>query len=357
MAIIWKGLGNETLDLEEAFDLIIDDKTQKIEYMQEVAKKSNDLIKKELLRTESSNFFNDTQFILTDKSIQLLEECHLSLSFNTESKNDCISPDEIVTKELFFSDEQTQKLQLLKNLLIDDQYKQIQDRLKGKGLPSGITFLFHGVPGTGKTEMVKQLAKLSNRELMKVNISQAKSKWFGESEKRVKLIFDDYKKYAKSAKRTPILFFNEADALISKRTSNASNQQFNTQQTENTLQNILLDELENFDGILAATTNMVENIDSAFDRRFLYKIQFDKPTLAIRAKIWKEKLPMLTKKQCESLANSYNLTGGQIDNIVRKMEIEEIIKGDVLKYGRVASNCEDELLRQRNNEQIGFKFH
>lgn len=159
------------------------------------------------------------------------------------------------------------QLETLKNLLPEEKFVETQKRLKEKGLPEGITVLLHGHPGTGKTEVVNQLAKATNRQIMKVDISQTKSKWFGESEKMIKKIFTDYQNFAKDCDQTPILLFNEADAIISKRKDLNSS---NVAQTENALQNIILEELENFAGILMATTNLAENLDSAFDRKISF---------------------------------------------------------------------------------------
>jgi len=147
---------------------------------------------------------------------------------------------------------------------------------------------------------------------MKVEISQSKSAWFGESEKIIKRIFTEYKTFLEECKRTPILFFNEADAIISKRKDISKS---SVAQTENAMQNILLEELENFEGILIATTNLVSNLDPAFERRFLFKVRFHKPNDAIRARIWKSKLPFLNKHDCMALAEKYDFSGGQIENV------------------------------------------
>ena len=84
-------------------------------------------------------------------------------------------------------------------------------------MPSGITVLFHGAPGTGKTASTYQIAKNTGRDIMMVDISDTKSMWFGESEKRIKAVFADYNKSLKYSKIAPILVFNEADAVFSKR--------------------------------------------------------------------------------------------------------------------------------------------
>ncbi|MBK8674302.1 MAG: AAA family ATPase [Bacteroidetes bacterium] len=132
----------------------------------------------------------------------------------------------------------------------------------------GITILLHGKPGTGKTETVYQMAKQTQRNIYRVDISNLKV-WFGESQKIIKKLFDDYYKYMKTQDNIPILFFNEADGVINKRKDSSSS---NTAQTENEIQNIILQEMEDFKGILMATTNLIDNIDNAFDRRFLFKL-------------------------------------------------------------------------------------
>lgn len=90
----------------------------------------------------------------------------------------------------------------LKNLLQEKHYKEICQRMKKKGFHSGFTCLFYGTPGTGKTETVYQLAKLTGRDVMVVDIPQVRSMWVGESEKNVKGIFTRYAGLAKDARRT-----------------------------------------------------------------------------------------------------------------------------------------------------------
>ena len=166
-------------------------------------------------------------------------------------------------------------------------------------------------------------------------------------------MFKDYKSYAKKQSLTPILFFNEADAIIAKRkeanTSNVSD-------TENRIQNILLEEIENFEGILIATTNLATNMDTAFERRFLFKIEFQKPGVKAKSQIWKSKMPQLPDEDCELLASQFDFSGGQIDNIVRKNEINEIIYGNKVNVKTLVDFCKEEMLsNQFSRTQIGFK--
>jgi SpoVK/Ycf46/Vps4 family AAA+-type ATPase len=237
--------------------------------------------------------------------------------------------------------------------LIEENYQAIIRRLQSSGMSPGVNILFHGAPGTGKTESVLQIAKATGREIMKVEISQTKSMWFGESEKIIKRIFKNYEILQKQLKSTPILFFNEADAILGKRKSVDSG---NTAQTENAIQNILLEELENFKGIFMATTNLTNNLDKAFDRRFLFKVEFKNPSIEAAANIWKSKLPFLKKKDALFLAENFPFSGGQIDNIAKKSEIEFVLNNKRPSLSEISTYCHSEDLSKKENTfgKIGF---
>lgn len=355
--LIWKTItGRESCDIERALEAFFDRPTKRVNYMQDLLVGKNALLDYKLIELVSSNFINDTEMKLTTTSNNILKECGITVFRNNKNKDNILSPKDIPARKLIFSPTEMKQLYLLKDVLQPVQFRQTQKRLEEKHLPKGIAALLHGAPGTGKTEVVKQIAKDTNREIMKVDISQSKSMWFGESEKVVKKIFTDYKAFMEDSDETPILFLNEADALISKRGDTGSS---NTRQTENAIQNILLEELENFEGILIATTNLAHNLDSAFERRFLFKILFNPPDLSIRAEIWKLKLPSLSIEDCNFLAEKFNFSGGQIDNIIRKSEINEIIHGEKVSLENLVVFCSQETLSQNHNE-IGFnklKYH
>jgi SpoVK/Ycf46/Vps4 family AAA+-type ATPase len=318
--------------------------------MQKLVLGENILLKDQLIEMEEADFFNNIEVKLSESSHALLSESGIKLLQNKKKKDNIIQPSDIAKKELIFDPSEMKQLFVLKDLLHEDKFKETQTRLSEKGLPKGIIVLLHGAPGTGKTEIVKQLAIDTNREIMKVEISQSKSMWFGESEKIIKRIFTDYKAFAKESKQTPILLFNEADAILSKRNAAGSS---NVAQTENAIQNILLEEFENFEGILIATTNLASNLDTAFERRFLYKVEFKKPSPNIRAKIWKSKLPLLEEIECQLLSEQFDFSGGQIDNIIRKNEIQEIVHGAVTNYENVLSFCKEETIGSKKS-YIGF---
>ncbi|MBI9037737.1 MAG: AAA family ATPase [Bacteroidales bacterium] len=350
--LIWKTLsGKESTDIGRALEGIYDNPSKRLKYMQRILSRDNVLVKNNLIEIVEARFFNDTEIKLTDNSLNILNECDIKLFVNKKKKENILSPHEIPFRKLIFSESEMRQLFLLKDLLDDVKLRETQKRLIDKNLPKGVTALLHGVSGTGKTEIVKQIAKETNRELMKVEISQSKSMWFGESEKVIKRIFTDYKSFAKDCERMPILLFNEADAIISKRRELGNS---SVAQTENAIQNILLEELENFDGILIATTNLANNLDSAFERRFLFKIQFHKPNTTVRAKIWKSKLPFLEIKDCNLLADKFDFSGGQIDNVLRKNEIHEIIHGEKVNLENLMVFCSEETLGNKIMK-IGFK--
>ncbi len=350
--LIWKTVtGNESTDIARALDGIYDNSSKKVNVMQQMLLAEHILIKHQLIEIVEAAFFNDTEMKLTKTSIQLLNDCNIKLFLNKKNMDNIISPSEIVYRELIFDKEEMSQLETIKNLLQEEKFNEIQTRLTNKGLPKGIAVLLHGAPGTGKTEIVKQLAKATDREIMKVEISQSKSMWFGESEKIIKRIFSDYKDFSKECKQTPILFFNEADAIFSKRKENNNS---NVAQTENAIQNIILEELENFEGILIATTNLANNLDTAFERRFLFKVPFHKPSTRIRSKIWKSKLPHLDDEACQLLADSFEFSGGQIENIIRKSEIHEIVHGSTTNFEQIQLFCNEESINNNSRVIIGF---
>ncbi len=356
--VAWKFLeGDRDPWVERAFKGIYDRPNERFTQIQKFLTKENNLIKEDWLEIEDAAFFDDAKMKLTEKALDLLSDCDIKLfnkDLDKKKKENVILPDSVPFRELIYSDEEAHQLDLLKTLLVEENFKNTQERLVEKALPKGVTVLLHGAPGTGKTESVLQIAKATNREIMKVDISASRSMWFGESEKIIKQVFKDYKSYAKGLQATPILFFNEADAIIAKRKGEANSS--NVSDTENRIQNILLEEIENFEGILIATTNLANNMDNAFERRFLFKVEFKKPSVSAKSQIWKSKLPHLSKEDCELLASQFDFSGGQIDNIVRKNEINEIIHGNKVDVKTLFEFCKEETLsNQFSRNQIGFK--
>ena len=196
-----------------------------------------------------------------------------------------------------------------------------------------------------------QLARQTGRDIMQVNVSEIKSKWVGDSEKNIKALFDDYRKKVKDCKLTPILLFNEADAIINRRQEMAER---GVDKMENSIQNIILQEMEMLDGILIATTNLEQNMDKAFERRFLYKIKFEKPTVEARQHIWQAMIPSLSADAASQLAARYDFSGGQIENIARHHAIDSILHGDEADdLQSLITHCDQERL-EKKVRRIGF---
>ena len=345
-------LDNERYISKDDLECIIDDESDIFHF--EICDESHILAKDGLITTEVQENILGSQndLILTDKAIKLLlKEYDFKLKFNSTDIKGIIKNNSIIAKTLSFNQENQESIDRLKNLLDETKLATIRTQLSSKGWCTGFTCLFYGTPGTGKTETVMQLARETGRDIMQVDISSIRTKWYGETERKIKKIFSDYKEYANQSNTTPILLFNEADAILSVRTSINENTTA-ISKTENTVQNILLQEIENFNGILIATTNITNNFDSAFERRFLYKINFERPDINTKREIWQNLLPQLTHEEALQLASKYEFSGSEISNIARKCFIDEILFEKSINIEYVIEVCSQEKITER--KKIGF---
>ena len=261
-----------------------------------------------------------------------------------------ICANSIGAKSLFYPDKTARQIGELENLLMPEKFTRVQESLAAHGMRKGFACLFYGAPGTGKTETVLQLARKTGRTIMQVDMSEMRDKYVGESEKNVKAVFTRYRRLCQESDHTPILLLNEADALLSVRLTKVDH---SVDQMANTMQNIILQEMENLDGILLATTNLTRNLDAAFDRRFLYKVEFQKPTAEESRHIWQAMLPDLDDENARSLASKYDFSGGQIENIARKQVVNNILHdSDALDMSLIRSACDAECLNRQNGRRI-----
>ncbi|MDH5464942.1 MAG: ATP-binding protein, partial [Thiovulaceae bacterium] len=186
---------------------------------------------------------------------------------------------------------------------------------KKKGMDARM--IFYGPPGTGKTLTAYSLSKSLKKQVLVFDCSKILSMYVGESEKNVRKIFDTYIDLAEKTKSEPVLLLNEADQFLSARSSGAGG---SADQMHNQMQNIFLEQIEKFEGVLIATTNLLENIDPAFSRRFNYKLEFKKPTLDQRKALWKLLLPKNAPYEkgfdSDKLAD-FALSGGQIQLVIK----------------------------------------
>lgn len=213
--------------------------------------------------------------------------------------------------------------------------KEVVNRLVQWGIKdkkSGIDarIIFYGHAGTGKTMTAYSLAKSLKRQVLAFDCSKILSMYVGESEKNVRKIFDTFYDLCEKTKSEPILLLNEADQFLGARSSGVNS---GSEQMHNQMQNIFLEQIENFRGMLIATTNLLENIDKAFSRRFNYKIEFKKPDELQRVELWEKMLPVDApydeKFDVKELAK-YSLTGGQINLIIKNTAFKVAVTDEPL---------------------------
>ena len=315
---------------------------------------SNTLLETKMIEYKNDDgFVNNESFRMTWKAKEeLFSELKLTSMNKEDDRKNLMKHEEIAAKQLYYDDVVSRQIEDLGQLLEESHYRDICSRLEAKGYRTGFTCLFYGAPGTGKTETVLQLARQTGRDIMQVNISEVKSMWVGESEKNIKEIFDRYRIKVEKASIAPILLFNEADGIIGKRQEGAERA---VDKMENSIQNIILQEMENLKGILIATTNLAQNMDKAFERRFLYKIKFNKPTKEARMHIWHTMLPDLQELAVRTLAEKYDFSGGQIENIARHYAIDTVLHSDAANsLDKLIAHCDSERLDQKESRRIGF---
>ncbi len=260
----------------------------------------------------------------------------------------------IKEKAMFYNSAEQQQIERLTNLLSQENLPAIQQRLTDQGMRKGFACLFYGAPGTGKTETVLQIARRTGRDILQVDIAGMRDKFVGETEKNIKGVFDSYRRICKRCEVMPILFFNEADAIFNKRTENVEK---SVDKMDNAMQNIILQEMENLDGILIATTNLASNLDKAFERRFLFKVEFHIPEVPVKQLLWSSMLQGITDEEARMLAMNYNFSGGQIENIARQRAIDYILSGKQASMEDIEGYCKAEMIGRSSNTRsaIGFR--
>ena len=258
--------------------------------------------------------------------------------------------DGITKKKMFYNVSDQKDIDRLSKLLMPKNFREVQKRLKEEGQRTGFCCLFYGSPGTGKTETVYQLARATHRNIFVIDVAKIKSCFVGESEKNLTNAFRAYARLVGQSENAPIHLFNEADAVLGIRQEGATRA---VDKMENSLQNIILQEMEKLNGIMIATTNLTQNFDKAFERRFIFKIEFHKPDLEAKKGLWKSLVPSLSKKEVETLANRFDLSGGQIENVARKRSVEYILEGVKPDLGTLCEYCQAEQINS-NRRRIGF---
>ena len=178
----------------------------------------------------------------------------------------------------------------------------------------GLAFNFAGPPGTGKTICAEAIAHALGRKLLVVVYAEAESMWIGETPKNIVATFRS------AVEQNAVLFFDEADAIATRRSSGSATRY---ERESNLTVNVLLRELEGFNGIVIFATNLAANFDPAFERRIRTHVLFEMPGVEERARIWQlqlhpRKTPLAPDVDFQELAERYAMSGGDIKNAVIK---------------------------------------
>lgn len=322
--------GDGTLrDMNSLIELISSDDYEKIKY-RSLLEESSTLVSKALIDYDEVL----TPFGGINRNFYIPDDVLYKISHPTKKSAGVgkIKLDTVIKEQDMFELISTSKT--LDDVILNDKTKETLDALlkqvdknvinrlkqwgikdKKRGIEAKI--IFYGVAGTGKTLTALALAKSLKKDVLSFDCSKILSMYIGESEKNVRNIFDKYYELRTQTKSEPVLLLNEADQFLSSRASGGMS---SSDKMHNQMQNIFLEQIERFDGILIATTNLLENLDKAFSRRFNYKIEFIKPNKEQRIKLWKKllpaNLPLEENFDIEELAK-YELTGGQIELVIK----------------------------------------
>ncbi|MGC3939747.1 ATP-binding protein [Roseobacter sp. EG26] len=197
---------------------------------------------------------------------------------------------------------------------LENREKILSDWGLHKQFGKGFKALFYGPPGTGKTLTASLLGKRTGMDVYRVDLSMVVSKYIGETEKNLGLVFD------MAAEREWILFFDEADALFGARSAtSSSNDRYANQEVA-----YLLQRIEDCESLVILATNLRSNIDDAFFRRFQMSVGFVKPDAGQRLQIWQNvlaKVPLADDVDVQRMARDYALVGGSISNVARTAAI------------------------------------
>jgi len=266
---------------------------------------------------------------------------------------DVVPASAIEPRALYYPSAVQEPVQALRRVLSPEGYGRACAVLRRKGRRAAVTALLYGAPGTGKTELVRQLAREGGRTVIAADVSKMTASGWGDTEKGYRGLFREYAYLAAVSSVAPVLLLNEADQLLARRMAEVRQ---SIDKSENAVADIVLQEMENMDGILLATTNLAAGMDPAFDRRFLFKIEVPGPDMEARALIWHDLMPDLPQDDVRSLARDFALSGGQIANVAARRDLAEIYRDDV-GTPFVRSLCEDETRLRgggRQRRAIGY---
>jgi len=348
----------EEIELMRAIHFLFPDVRNSIKIRKQFMNLEHPLQHHDLLAIEKGSFKLDSSISLTDKSISLLvgedKNMFIRTKMPTNKQFNIIKAEDIIEKHLFYSEDEQKEIDFIIDTLKPENYQSLMKRLADEGLPTGLCILFYGEAGTSKTMLTYSLAKKTGRDIFDFKLSEGKSMYYGESQKLIKKAFDYYREMVEKSKVAPIFLLNEADALLNKRSA-GDNLNHSVQHTDNELVTILLNEFESLNGVLIATTNLENQFDNSFYRRFLIKKKFEKPNAEVRKKIWADKIPWLDQHELDELSKM-EVTGAIIENAQRKILLQQALYGiERPDLDLILNYLEEENLgKTQNRNRIGF---
>ena len=290
-----------------------------LEFFHHVSNGSSQLIKEKLWIAKPDRFSDEVSVKLTNKSLSILfpvweidQEVSKIKVTNDKYQEGFVlyQPDELSNVPLYYN-AQNQKFKDRVELILNNTTK---DKLSA----NSISLMISGYPGTGKTAFAKKLCRDLDLTLMYVEVSEVQTKFIGETEQNVHKLFSQYRMLWEKSEKPVVLLFNECDQLFGKKIQVEKS----SDMYSNAIQSQLLNEMENFAGILIATCNSTINFEEAFKRRFLFHMVFEKPDFETRKLIWGGLNGSWTQNpELLDQISQYDLTGAQIDNVLKKMNL------------------------------------
>ncbi len=309
-------------------------------------------IKHELIDFRGSGGFKTTEYMKWGRSSYEIFGKKVDTRVTLE-KGTLILPENITTKKMFYNEREKKEINQLYHSLSDENYNSLINRYRDKGMPQNMIVCLHGKPGTGKTETCYQMAKQTGRAVFRIDVDQIRDQYVGESEKNLRRMFSEYRNLRKTSKKCPILLFNECDSLIRGKVKESHG----TDQMANNMINILLEEVELLEGILVCTTNDIAHFEEAFYRRLLFVIQLDPPASHIVEQLILGKFSeyQISTDTAKTIADSYSLTGAQLDNIQRKMIARMASDSSIEAESMIIEMAKDELGKQVKTQRVVVK--
>jgi SpoVK/Ycf46/Vps4 family AAA+-type ATPase len=262
-----------------------------------------------------------------------------------------IAPDKIVEEELFYNEAEQKQIDTLVKALQKDNYERIAEKLKSKGSIPNCIGIMAGLPGVGKTASCYQIAKRTNRYVYFIDLEKISSKWVGQSSKNTVALFQEVNDITNYLGEIPCCIFNEVDQVLNQRLSSDSS----VAAEKNGVIAQFLQQFETFSGIAFLTTNLVDNIDSGFMRRILFKIVMHPPKPDVRKKILTKVFDEINEDTINLINSKYELTGAQIGNVSKKLTVSTLLDDTINKDEYIMELCEEELVFSKSNRKpIGF---